>query len=212
MLRGGALDAVAFTFPVGADVIDVGLSDHRTVCWRSHRSSVPTSASPGPQPELIRSWRRLDIGGLPSHVSADRRHGPLGLTISVDCVTGNCGRYSTGWFHCALYLPGGDPLIRGSMMIVGSLNDDSSVPMPPAVCRCRSSAGRLHQLPLVASLLLQPLPKPPGTRSDGFTDSCVTGSVKSSGRDVLRSPGRICANSGTRSIGFLAGASHRRVT
>jgi hypothetical protein len=52
--RGGAFDAVASSFPVGADIIDVGLSDHRAVCWRSHRSSVLTSASPGPQPELIR--------------------------------------------------------------------------------------------------------------------------------------------------------------
>jgi hypothetical protein len=100
-------------------------------------------------------------------------------------------------------------------MIVGPLNvqhDESSVPMPTAVVDAAHQRVHLHQLLLVVSLLLQPLPKPPGTCSDGFTYSCVTGSVKSSGGDVLRPPSRIRANSGTRSIGFLAGASRRRET
>ena len=138
----------------------------------------------------------------------------MGLMISVDCITGNCGRYLIGWFHCAMHLPGGDHLIRGSMMNVGLLSvrhDDSSVPMLPVVVDAAHRRGRQHQLLLVASLLLRPLQRPPGIHSDGFIDSCVTGSVKSSGRDVLRQPGRIRANFGTLSIGFLAGTSRRRV-
>ena len=89
--RGGALDAVASTFPVVADVIDVGLSDHHAVCWRSHRSSVPPSASPGPQPELIRPWRRLDMAAFRVAISESRLCRPETWPIGIDDL---CGLYN----------------------------------------------------------------------------------------------------------------------
>ncbi len=91
-MRGGTLDVCASTAVVDAAVLDVGLSDHLAIRWRSAQPSSPAPSVVAAAPVLVRPWRRLDMEKFRSAVSESRLCRPDLWPADVDEL---CSVYNT---------------------------------------------------------------------------------------------------------------------